>query len=87
MAFRATEQGVLPFQGKRALAVRLAVEAGWFEAAHFVAGGAVRPSRASGKLTLVRIFMAIPATLVRDRAPEIRAFVTLGTSQWRVLSG
>jgi hypothetical protein len=86
MAFRATERGVFRFERERALAVRLAVEARWFEASRFVAGGAVRPGRARGKLTFVRIFMAIPATFVRDSAPEIGALVALGTRQCRVLS-
>ena len=87
MAFRATERGVFLFQGERTLTVRLAVKAGRFEARYVVTGGAVRSGGARGELAFVRIFMALLATLVRDRAAEIGAFVTFGTRYFRVLSG
>jgi hypothetical protein len=86
MAFRATKRGMFCFERERALTVRLAVKAGGFEACLVVTGGAVRSGRARGELAFVRIFMALLATLVRDGAPEIGAFVTRGTHHWRVLS-
>jgi hypothetical protein len=69
---------VFPFQRKCAFAVRLAVEAGGLEAGFVVTGRAVGAGRARCELAFVRIFMAVPATLVRDGAVEVGAFVTLG---------
>jgi hypothetical protein len=79
MAFRATERGVSSFQRERALTVRVAVKVGGFEAVHVVTGGAVRPGRAGGELAVVRIFVALLATFVRDGAVEIGALVAFNT--------
>ena len=84
MAFRATARGVFPFQRERALAVHLTVKAGGFETRRIVAGGTVRSGCARGELASVRIFMALPATLVRDGAPEIGPFVAFGTRHCRM---
>jgi hypothetical protein len=86
VALGATEFGVFPFERKRALAVGFAVEASGFEARHLVAGRTVRTGRSRGELAFVRIFMAIPATLVRHGAAEIGALMTFGARQFRVLS-
>jgi hypothetical protein len=86
MAFSAAEFGMFSFQRERALTVCFAVKSSRFEAGHRVTRGAVRPGRARGELTFVRIFMAIAATLVRHGSAEIGAFVTFGARHFRVLS-
>jgi hypothetical protein len=86
MTFGAAERGVFSFQGEGALTVRFAVKAGGFEAGHFVTGAAVGPGGAGGELSFVRIFMAVPATLMGDGAVEIGALVAFGASHRRVLS-
>ena len=86
VAFGAAEPGVFSIERERALTVRLAVKAGGSETCHFVAGGAVRPGSTRGELAFMRIFVTIPATLVRHGAMEIGALVAFGTRHCRVLS-
>ena len=87
MALGAAQRGVLSFQGKRAAVVRLAIEAAGLEARLAVTGGAIGPPGPRGELAAVRIFMAVPAALVRDRFSKIGALVTGGAARRRVFAG
>lgn len=85
MTFGAFEQGVLSFQGECALAVCREVESGRLEAGVVMTSRAVVSGGACGELPVVRVLVAIRATLVREGPPKIAALVALRAGLLRML--
>ena len=86
MAFGAFERGVFALQFEAALRMRRAIEFRRLEALLVMARRAIGASGALGKLSVVRILVALLTALMRNRFMKIRGLVTSGASDVGVLA-